>query len=214
MKEYDAYLFDADGTILDTRELIFRSFMHMGEVMGEKMPERDVLEGTVGLTLKKSLYLILGEGRPEDYYAKAGSVYAGFMVDNYQDYLKGFPGMAEALAELHRCGKKMAVVTSRKRPTLHTFLCALGLDSYFSILVTPESTEKHKPDPEPALFAMECLGVSPEESVFVGDAIFDIQCGKAAGMDTALVEWGGMEPSGWSVQPNFIAKKPGDLLPG
>lgn len=212
MKEYDAYLFDADGTIMDSWELIYQSFMHMGEVMRADMPDRDVVEGTIGMTLRKSLDVILGEGHPEEYYSRAIAVYVDYMMESYPKFLKTFPGTAETLAELHRRGKKLAVVTSRKRNSLEIFLEFLGLASYFSVLVTPESTERHKPDPQPALLALEQLGVAPERSLFVGDTILDVGCGRSAGMGTALVGWGG-DPSGWDVQPEYIVERPGDLLP-
>ena len=213
MKEYDAYLFDADGTILDTRELIYRSFAHMGRVMGAAMPDRDFVESTVGLILSTQLRMILGPGHDEDYYARATEEYRGYMNDNFRAHLATFPGAAEVLAELHGRGKKLAVVTSRRMTTLGVFLDFLDLRRYFTVLVTPESTQAHKPDPEPALLALRELGAVPERSVFVGDAIFDIKCGAAAGMDTAFVEWGGMDPSDWEVRPSFIAKVFSDLLP-
>lgn len=213
MKEYDAYLFDADGTLIDTRELIFQSFLHMGKEIGETLPKRDLLEGTVGLPLRTALPMILGEGFPEAYYENAAKVYSDYMLEHFQEYLRAFPGTGEILADLAGRGKKLAVVTSRGRGTLELFLDYLGLRNHFAALVTPENTVRHKPDPEPALYALRLLDAEAERAVFIGDAVFDIQCGFNAGMDTVLVRWGGMDPAGWTVQPGFIINRFEELLP-
>ena len=213
MKSYAAYLFDADGTIIDTREMICRSFVRMGEVMEAKMPPRDFIEATIGLPVTVQIPLILGEGRGEEYYAMARRAYGEHMMANYRQLLDTFPGVREGLAKLAANGKKLAVVTSRRRQSLDIFLDALDLNRYFTLKVTPEDTARGKPDPEPALLAMRLLGSRPEETVFVGDAEFDIRCGRAAGIDTVLVAWGGMDPSAWPIRPDFTARHFSDLLP-
>lgn len=213
MKEYQAYLFDADGTLIDTREMIYQSFAHMGKAMGAALPPRAYIESTVGLPVVAQMRLLLGEGKGEDYYARAREHYRDHMNSVYRDYLAMFPGTAEVLAKLHGMGKKLAVVTSRTRGSLVRFLEELDILKYFSALVTPDDTEKHKPDPEPAFLALKLLGALPDEAVFIGDAEFDIACGKAAGMDAAFVEWGGMDPAVWPVRPDFVAKTFDDLLP-
>ena len=214
MKSYAAYLFDADGTIIDTREMIYRSFLRMGEVMGMELPDRAFIEATIGLPVSVQVPLLLGEGRGEDCYARAIRAYGDYMLENYRSFLATFPGVREGLAELAAAGKKLAVVTSHRRKSLDLFLSELDLDRYFSRKITPEDTKKTKPDPEPALLAMRLLGAEPGETVFVGDAEFDIRCGKAAGTDAAFVVWGGMDPSGWPVRPDFTAREFSDLLPG
>ncbi len=213
MKEYDAYLFDADGTLIDTKELIFRSFLHMGEAMDAGALDHDLIRNTIGLPMARQLRLFLGEGRDEEYYARAGAAYTEFQMAHADDFLRAFPGSVETLRELRRRGKKLAVVTSRRLLTTKPFLEQLGLLEFFDLLVTPEDTEKHKPDPEPALLAMRRLGATPEKTVFIGDAVFDIQCGKAAGMDTIFVVWGGVDPSGWDVRPDWTVDRFDRILP-
>ncbi len=213
MREYDAYLFDADGTLLDSREIIHQSFNHVIKAMGATHPGSDYIGATIGLPMVKQIRLVMGEGRDDSYYSQAIDVYSSYMLENYHNHLSAFPGVKEGLATLHDMGKKLAVVTSRRRPGLERFLDHLGLAPYFDLLVTPESTTLHKPDAAPALFAAEGLGVAPDRCVFIGDAIFDIECGHAAGMDTVLVSWGGMDPSDWPVQPDFTVHTFAELLP-
>ncbi len=213
MKEYDAYLFDADGTLLDSRELIYRSFADMGERMGTGAPERSVVEATIGLPMPAQIRLLLGDGRGDAFYEQAGLVYGDGMMRWYREHLRAFPGVREGLTALRAAGKRIACVTSRRLFSLEAFFNYLDLDRYFDLLVTPEDTVGHKPGPEPALFAAERLGVRPERCVFIGDATFDVQCGHAAGMDTVLVKWGGMDPSQWEVQPDYLIGEFAELLP-
>lgn len=214
MKEYDAYLFDADGTLIDTRELIYRSYVHMSQAMGIEEPTRERIEGTTGLPFNDQLREVLGHlERGDEFYERAAGVYREHLMDNYQPTLSIFPGELEVLAELARRGKKMCIVTSRRLPSLVEFLRFLDMEKYFSLLVTPESTKRHKPNPDPALFAMKELGVAPDRAVFVGDAVFDIMCGAAAGVDTVLVTWGGMDHRDWEPQPDYVIDTFAELLP-
>ena len=212
MKEYDAYLFDADGTLIDTKELILRSFLHMGEVLGAAFPP-ELAHGSIGLPVMTQMRLLLGEGKEEAYYEHARDVYNTHLLAHADEYVRAFPGAVEVVGELHRRGKKLAVVTSRRSGSTHTLLRQTGLEQFFSEFVTPECTERHKPHPEPALLALEKLNAKPGETVFIGDAIFDIQCGHAAGTATAFVIWGGMNPAGWEIQPDWTAERFDDLLP-
>ena len=213
MKSYAAYLFDADGTIIDTREMIYQSFLSMGETLGEPLPGRAFIESTIGLPVSVQIPMLIGEGRGDDCYARASKAYGDYMRRNYRRFLSVFPGVREGLATLAAMGRKLAVVTSRRRESLDVFLSELDIDRYFSQKITPEDTEKSKPDPQPAILAMRLLGAEPGDTVFVGDAEYDIRCGKAAGTDAALVAWGGMNPSGWPVRPDFTAHEFSDLLP-
>ena len=213
MKEFDAYLFDADGTIMDTRELIYQCFLHAGNEMGVGDPGRERVNAKTGLPVGTHLREVVGYDHPEDFYAQAIKLYTDYQNEIYRDYLTVFPGVHEGLARLAADGKKLAVVTSRRRNSLDPFLDLLDIKKYFNVLVTPEDTEKHKPDPEPALFAMRALGAEPSRTVFIGDAEFDIRSGNAAGAATVYVNWGGEDYAKWAVQPDFVAQSFGDLLP-
>ncbi len=213
MKEYDAYLFDADGTLIDTKELILRSFLHMGDVMDAAPLDQAFVLNTIGLPMARQLRLFLGEGKDEAYYVRAAEAYTEYQMEHRTEYLRAFPGAAETLEALRRRGKKLAVVTSRRMLTTGPFLDQLGLREFFSLIVTPEDTDRHKPHPEPALLALRRLGAKAEASVFIGDAVFDIQCGKAAGMETVFVTWGGVDPSGLEVRPDWIVETFGEIVP-
>ncbi len=114
---------------------------------------------------------------------------------------------------LKTSGKKLAVVTSRKRETAEIYLKYIGIYGFFDAIVTPELTQKHKPSPQPALKALEMLSAFPEESVFIGDSFYDIECGSNAGMDTIFVSWSHNDPDKIRPSPTFIINSMTELLP-
>jgi pyrophosphatase PpaX len=71
------------------------------------------------------------------------------------------------------------------------------------VLITPEDTDRHKPEPEPALAALQRLGAPPREALFIGDSSFDIECGSRAGIDTALVTWSHNDTGAFPVKPTW-----------
>lgn len=212
MKHYDAYLFDVDGTLIDTKPMIVASYLHLGEVVGVDVDRRLVLD-TIGLPLRVQAEIVLGKGREAAYYDEAAVIYSRYMDRVYKDYIQLFPGAAECLAALRDLGKRLAIVTSRRRRSLDSFLDYLDVSGFFEVVVTPDDIPAHKPDPAPARLALERLGVEAAKSVFIGDAGFDVQCGNGAGTDTAFVAWGGNPVDGLPLRPDFVAETFADLLP-
>ena len=180
-----AVLLDLDGTIVNTNELILESFDHtLNKLLGH-CPSREELIKTFG----KPLTEVFQEMAPE----KADELLAEYQ--NYQQsvdhsqYIKLCPNVREALDRLKAMGLKIALVTSKRTLGAHQNLTQFDLFSYFSTLVTYESTEEHKPTGGPAKKALADLGIAPHEAIMVGDSNLDILCGKDAGTYTAAVSY-------------------------
>ena len=107
----------------------------------------------------------------------------------HEDQIALFPGAEEALRQLKALGIGTALVTSRLYRGAKRDLDLFQLADYFDVFVTPESTQYHKPHPEPAQKALAALQLAPEQAIFVGDSGHDLQCGKAAGCKTAVVRY-------------------------
>lgn len=122
---------------------------------------------------------------------------------------KKFPNADSGIRLLNRSGIKTAVVTSKRLETLREGVEFLGLEGCFDAFVTPADTKKHKPDPEPVLFACEKLGVRPENALMVGDSVFDILSGRRAGAKTAGVNYSTTREALLKLSPDFMAD---DLL--
>jgi pyrophosphatase PpaX len=188
VKEYDYYLFDADGTLFDTTDMIIRCFENTAKVHGLPQPDRQAVISHVGMTLRKQMECYFGE-LPDAIYDRYRDTHMTYQLEIFRDYLRLCPGVAEALRCLHERGKRCAVVTSRMLETLALYLKETGIDGYFSVLVTPECTTRHKPDPQPALEALARLNGVAGRALLIGDSNYDIECGLQAGLATAFVTW-------------------------
>lgn len=188
MKSYDCYLFDADGTLFDTTELIYRCFVYsLRKYAGREIPREEIIAG-IGLTLRKQFEHHIGP-LSDEHFDRIQADHMNYQMSIYRDFLAPCPGVPEALQKLHASGKLLAIVTSRKITSLACFLRETAIYDYFSVMVTPDETEHHKPHPAPAIKALELLNAAPATALFVGDAPFDIECGQRAQTDTAFVAW-------------------------
>lgn len=182
-----AALFDFDGTLVDTTELIFQSMRHsVTEVLGKDLSREELL-ANVGQPLPAQMKVFSPE--------RADELLESYRVYNdahHETYIKSFPGVDESLARLREAGIKIAVVTSKRRHSV-----GLALESFPALgevvdhFVTMEDTTEHKPRPEPLLEGLELLGgISREEAAYVGDSPFDVEAAKAAKLTSIAVSWG------------------------
>lgn len=178
-------IFDFDGTIADTNSLIINSWQHTYmERTGKPGNEEDIIRSfgePLAITMKKVF--------PQFDVNESIEIYRSYQVGQFEKQIRPFPGMVETVRNLKTGGYKVAVVTSRLRnTTLHGLNC-FGIANDFDVIVSCEDTDKHKPNPEPVLMALDRLSAKPEEAVMVGDSMFDICCAHNAGVQAALVGW-------------------------
>ncbi|MDP8972185.1 MAG: HAD hydrolase-like protein [Actinomycetota bacterium] len=185
-----AVLFDFDGTIVDTTELIYESMRRAtGEVLGRELG-RETLMANVGQPLPRQMEL-LADGQPKK-TEELLEVYLHHNEELHEGLIREFPNVGTSLARLRDAGLRLAVVTSKRR-----FSVEMALDSFpdlrdvFDVFVTMEDTSEHKPLPAPLLKGLELLGdVPPERAAYVGDAPFDVAAAYAAGVTSVAVSWG------------------------
>lgn len=212
MKDYDYYLFDADGTLFDTTEMIYQCFDYSLRYFKKPMVSREMIFSNIGLPLKNQIEIYVGNV-DDDFLQAYKKVHMEYQLSIYKDYIRLFSGVARTLAQLKNRGKKCAVVSSRFRKSLDTFLSEMEIGSYFDVVMSPEGTRLHKPHAEPALKTLELLECrDASEAIFIGDASFDIECGAGAGTDTAFVNWSRCSVDSLSVKPTYVIKQMGDLI--
>lgn len=211
MKTYKTYLFDADGTLLDTTELIYQSFLNTFRIYGGFDVSREAIYSDIGIPLLPQMKKHLGERSPEE-YDEILEVHRDYQKSIYHETLRLYDGVKEGLEELKRRKVSMGIVTSRNRDSLDRYLKHTDIYRYFEVIATPENTENHKPHPEPVLWAMKELAARREETLFTGDAVFDIISGRDAGVDTALVTWGHNKPENIDAEPTWLLNDFKDLL--
>jgi len=177
-------LFDLDGTLLDTNELIIQSFQHTYQRHLNKQVDKEDIIKNFGEILKITLDREFGEEGEE-----AIKTYRGFQVGNFEKLIAIHEGVKEGVIELHRQGYKLGVVTSRLNDSAIRGLNHFGLKDYFESIIGADDTDQHKPDPTPAFMALKELGGKPEETLLVGDSSYDVLCGKNAGITSVVVGW-------------------------
>ena len=192
-----AALFDFDGTLVDTTELIHQSLRHAArEVLGREDFSREALLRNVGRPLPRQMEAILVESGMAEGEAERVEellqVYRLYNEENHEALIREFPGVEDALARLQSAGVETAVVTSKRRASVELALRSFPrLGAVVTRFVTMEDTTQHKPHPEPLLTGLELLGNVPkEEAAYVGDSPFDVAAAKAAGLTSVAVSWG------------------------
>jgi pyrophosphatase PpaX len=197
-----AALFDFDGTLVDTTELIYQSMRHAtGEVLGREIP-RETLMANVGQPLPRQMELIDAD--------RAEALLESYRLHNeeHHDLLIGeFPGVKRSLTKLSAGGVRVAVVTSKRRLSLEMALERFpGLGEVVDRFVTMEDTTEHKPHPAPLLKGLVFLGdIPPEEAAYVGDSPFDVGAAKAAAVKSVAVSWGAFsEDTLRSAEPDHL----------
>jgi pyrophosphatase PpaX len=179
-------LFDLDGTLVDSGAIILASFRHAtSTVLRREIPDHELLAAVGGPGLREQMEALDPE-RAEELIA----VYSAHNAELH-DGLEPCTGMLDGLERLRYEGRRLAVVTAKRRASLTlAFEVLPELERFFAVTVVAEDTERHKPNPEPLLFALEQLGEDPANAVYVGDSPFDIQAAKAAAIGSVAVTWG------------------------
>jgi pyrophosphatase PpaX len=183
-----AALFDFDGTLVDTTEMIYQSMRHATtSVLGRDDIPRKTLLANVGQPLPRQMELL--DAEKAELLLEA---YRRHHEEHHDDLIARFPGVEESLARLREAGIKVAVVTSKRCSSVEMALKNYpGLRNVVDRFVTLEDTTEHKPHPEPLLSGLELLGGVPKDkAAYVGDSPFDVQAAKAAGLTSVAVSWG------------------------
>ncbi len=211
MKQISTVLFDFDGTVMDTREVILQSWQYTFRTLEGKEHDPAEIYRTFGEPLEYTMRDLF----PHVDVREAVDIYRSYHKNNFGELIRVFPGVSELLERLKADGYQIGLVTSRLKNTTVEGLEAYGLLRYFDDLVTCDDTAKHKPDPEPILAALRKLNSKPEQAVMVGDTMFDIGCARNAGVMSVLVNWSvsvSEEEKTGSDGPDFVIDKAADLL--
>ena len=182
-----ALLFDLDGTLIDSIELILRSYEHTLAVHGLPPVSRDELIASLGTPLVAQFPRC---GARADQVDDLIATYREFNLAHHDALVRGYDGVAAALDALARRELPMGVVTSKFAATAWAGLRCVGLDHHFEHLIGADDVTRHKPDPEPVLAGCARLGVAPSLCAYVGDSTHDMRAARAAGARAIGVAWG------------------------
>ena len=210
MRVMKTVLFDNDGTLVDTHELILASMRYSTRtVLGRVIPD-EVLMHKVG----QPLAVQMRDFTPDpDEQVEILRVYREHNHAIHDDAVKAFPGALEALKELAANGVRMGVVTSKMHALAWRGLEITGLAPYLDCCIGADDCDRFKPEPDPVLKGAEELGTVASECFYVGDSPFDIQAGNAASCKTMAVTWGMFPLEALSAEsPDFTCHSFAELI--
>jgi len=184
---FPVVLFDLDGTVIDSGAIILASMRHAArEVLGVEVPDEQLMAAVGGPGLEAQMQALSPD--------RADELVTVYRAHNepLHDELICCAGMDEVLVQLKDEGRRLGIVTAKRRQTVELAFARIPIEHLFETVVGGDETKKHKPDPAPLLLALERLGAAPDDAVYVGDAPFDVTAAKAAGLYSVGVSWGGI----------------------
>lgn len=209
MSGFDPILLDLDGTVIDSVALIRESHRHaVRTVLGEDWPD-ERLVANVGRPLIEQMAVFSPDHADELY-----RVYRVWNHAHTADLLLAYEGVEEVLIGLKAAGRRLGIVTSKSHDAVDLAWEVLPtLRGLFDVVIAAEDSARHKPDPAPILEGLARLGAGPSGACYVGDAPFDLQAGRAAGVATIAVPWGFFPRSTLIAEsPDAVADSPAELM--
>jgi pyrophosphatase PpaX len=203
------FLFDLDGTLIDSIELILRSYRHTMRLHRGHEPSDDLWMQGLGTPLWVQFRHFTDD--PGEIEAMVAT-YRAYNLAHHDELVRPYDGVVEAVRALRDRRKTLGLVTSKMRGGAIRGLRVAGLEDAFQVIVGADEVTHPKPHPEPVLTALERLGRPAADAVFIGDSRHDVACGRAAGVKTAAALWGPFDRSHLAdLQPDYWLERPADL---
>jgi len=193
---YRAYLFDLDGTLVDSAPDINSALNAALSAAALPPVDESLTRHWVGYGSRVLLEQAFTHHGVADRLANETEMARLFRVfiDHYSRHIadasRPYPGVVEALRELAARGARLGVVTNKLAGLSHQLLEAIGLHRFFGAIVCGDSLPQRKPDPAPALLACRLLDAKPSETLFVGDSATDVETARNAGCAIVCVRDG------------------------
>jgi HAD superfamily hydrolase (TIGR01549 family) len=207
----EAVMFDMDGTLVDSRAAIVRSYRDAStQVLGAPHPtDPHELEEILKLRAAEAFPRVVGDD-PE----RVAEFAAAFQVAyaRHQENIEGFPGLADALQALRGLGVSLGIATSKARARLDIDLRRLGIADLFAFTVSGDEVPRGKPAPDPIIAVATGLGIERENGLYVGDGENDIIAAHAAGMRAAGVAFGFHPEACRAAGPEYFVSSYGELV--
>lgn len=180
---FKGIIFDVDGTLTFTNQLIFDSFNHITKkYLGKSYTDEEII-ALFGPTED----VILKEMCKDD-YDNARKDYYAYYKDNH-DIARLYEGIKELIVDIYNAGILLSIFTGKGRTSALITLDELGLTDYFDMIVSGDDVENHKPSPEGILMFLNKHNLNPKDVLMIGDAPSDIIAARQCGVEIASVVW-------------------------
>ena len=180
-------LFDLDGTLIDSIELILNSARYAFEKLDRECPPESEWMAGIGIPL----FTMFGRyARDASDQAALIGAYREYQLANHDRLIRCYDDVVGTIAMLSARGHELGIVTSKSEALAMRGLAHVGLARFMDTIVGCDSSTRHKPDPEPVRIALHRLDCAPDDALFLGDSVHDILAGNAAGVTTLAATWG------------------------
>jgi len=183
------FIFDFDGTLVDSKPIIEAGMAHTLDLLGFPMDLRDEWLKYVGLPVEEGIRRTFPLNETLT-LAKVLTTYRTFDHQGHEPKIRAFQGIPELIAELHEQARPMAIATSKRNRGLKPTMARLGWSDWFAPIVTPDEVQNGKPHPESLHQILEMTNRSAEDCVMIGDTPFDVDMATAAGVPSLAVGYG------------------------
>lgn len=184
-KDYRGIIFDLDGTLSRTNQLIFDTFNHVAEKYLGKRFDPSEITGMFGPPED----VAIGNLVDESDFSDAMDDFYRYYSDHHSQKAALYDGIYELLAELHDAGIKLGIFTGKGSVTTEITLNELQIKDFFPVIVTGHDVDRHKPSGEGITLALEKMGIDNNHALMVGDSFADYAAAREAGIDIASVLW-------------------------
>jgi len=196
-----AYIFDLDGTIVDSDLLLLNAWKHGLHRLGRRSEDSEII-GYFGMyTTDIASHLLKGDVRYIDDLVKYREEY---FDANWRDLIKLMPGAVDILIYLKERGFRRAIASSNPRERINMILETFCLEKYFDVMVGRDDVEKGKPSPDLVTEAAKRLGLPAANCIYVGDSVYDVIAGKRAGCRTVLFINRPMNTTSLDAEPDHV----------
>jgi phosphoglycolate phosphatase len=184
LKNYKLLIFDWDGTVMESTDVIVKSIMLTADDLKLQKPSISAIHDTIGLNLKDQCDILFPNVNYEQFHDRHLENYA-----TYSNEVTFFDGAVETLRFLKVLGYKLAIATSKHRHRLETLLNDYQLSPIFSAISCGDDGYA-KPDPRMIHSILSKLKINADQSVMIGDSEYDMQLANSAGVDAIAVCYG------------------------
>lgn len=206
-----AILFDVDGTVVDSIAMIVAGLGDTYEKFTGTRPSDADIHALIGTPLVAQMKLF--GLSPDDQQLQELCDYTIQRYGVHQDLETEFVAATDALIKAHQSGLKTALVTSRNAVEVEILSQHFRGWTAADTAVSASDVVNPKPSPDPALLAIERLGVSAENAIMIGDSVFDLRCARGAGLRSGAVLYGaGKKEDLLAETPDYVFTTPTDLL--
>ena len=201
---YSHVVFDIDGTLIDSESAVLKSLQRV--VLEEKgiRKKLDELRFSLGIPGKNTLEKLDIED------LKGVEEKWNNYLSDYADEIVLFGQVREIVQALKSNGIKLGIITSKTKKEYEDDFLKFGLHPYFDVVVCADDTKKHKPNGDPMEKYLEISNAKRSNVIYIGDSIYDMQCAKNSGVDSALALWGANDSE--CIEATYKLKEPKEIL--